>query len=510
MIFVNSLALLFLPWKNSCSLVNFVSVGVFERLIGNDRYLRLLTWMYKPVDSASMVVFRIGYGAIMFWEVTRYFDHNWIRNYYTGKEFYFTYPGFSWVSPWPSLELMEAHFILIAVLAVFIGIGLFYRLAAAGMFVAFSYVYLLEQARYLNHFYFVALVALTMIFVPAHRTFSVDALLKSKLKSWPFLQDGAKKFMDNWAVWAVKIQFGITYFYGGLAKLNEDWLQGYPLSDWIADESHVPIIGPYVHERWMGLFLSYSGLILDLLFVPLLLWKRTRWIGLFFAFAFNLMNHFMFNIGIFPWFMIVGTLLFLEPDWPKRFWDFCTLDAKLRAESLRLRMSALQKKSRRSLGAGRFKFTTGQKWLAGFMITFFAYQFLFPFRHFLYPGVVHWTEEGHKYAWHMKLRSKRGRVEFRIKDPDSGRDFIIDPDDYLNRRQESKMSSRPDMILQFAHWLRDNYQAQGMTNVEVYAESFAALNGRAEQRLVDNTVDLAKVKFSLLPADWIVPLYAER
>jgi len=35
-------------------------------------------------------------------------------------------------------------------------------------------------------------------------------------------------------------------------------------------------------------------------------------------FAFHLMNHFMFNIGIFPWVAMAGTLIFLEPDWPRR------------------------------------------------------------------------------------------------------------------------------------------------------------------------------------------------
>jgi len=155
-------------------------------------------------------------------------------------------------------------------------------------------------------------------------------------------------------------------------------------------------------------------------------------------------------------------------------------------------------------------FTTQKRVVAGFMVVFFAFQFLFPFRHFLYPGVVHWTEEGHMYSWHMKLRSKGGRARFVIKDPDSGREFQIDPDDYLNGRQERKMSTRPDMILQFAHWLRDNYREQGMENVEVYALVTASLNGRERQDLIDPTVNLAKVEWSLWPADWIVPLSSER
>lgn len=485
-------------------MLNLAPMCALERLIGTHRYQRFLEYFFRPVDGSSIAVFRMAYGAILLWEVTRYFDHNWIKAYYTGKTMYFTYPGFSWVHPLPSLELMEAHFILIGVLSVMVILGLCYRFAAVGLAVAFSYVYLLEQARYLNHFYFVILVAVAMIFIPAHRSWSMDSWMKRRFSWWPFLKNPSP-YTDNWGLWALRAQFGITYFYGGIAKLNEDWLRGYPLSDWISDETDVIFIGQWVQERWMGLFLSYSGLIMDLLFVPLLLYKPTRWVGFIAALAFNFMNNQMFSIGIFPIFMVAGTLLFWEADWPKRVWDYCTLDEKLRVTSYELRVTRLHEKAK-VLSMHTIK----KRLLAGFMVLFFAYQFLFPFRHFLYPGSVHWTEEGHMYAWHMKLRSKSGSVEFIIKDPDSGREFTVDPEDYLNDRQEKKMRTRPTMILQFAHWLRDKYKEQGMTNVEVYVDSFVSLNGREEQRLIDPSVDLAKERWSIFPADWIVPLHTER
>ena len=445
-----------------------------------------------------MAVFRFLYGSIMVWEVTRYFDHHWIESYYTDKLFYFTYRGFGWVHPWPSLELMEWHFIIMGVFAALVAVGLFYRVSAVCLAVMFSYVYLLEQARYLNHFYFVILVAIAMIFIPAASAWSIDSWRK---KRKGIIEGG---MIPQWGLWAIRAQFGITYFYGGIAKLNEDWLQGYPLSDWISDDSDMFLIGPYVHERWMGLSLSYAGLMLDLLFVPLLLWKKTRWIGMSAALAFNLMNDHMFSIGIFPWFMICGTMLFFEADYPRVILDFWT---KTRQHS---KIASGNRVSAREKHRLLLNFTTQKRVVAGFMVVFFAFQFLFPFRHFLYPGVVHWTEEGHMYSWHMKLRSKGGRARFVIKDPDSGREFQIDPDDYLNGRQERKMSTRPDMILQFAHWLRDNYREQGMENVEVYALVTASLNGRERQDLIDPTVNLAKVEWSLWPADWIVPLSSER
>ncbi len=496
-VFVNSLSSPYQIWQNPYSLLNFGPVKIFDRITGHRRFQDLLQWMYRPIDGSSVAAFRAGFGAIMMWEVWRYFDHNWIERYYTGKIFYFTYPGFSWVHPLPNVAWMEALFLFIAALGFLIAIGFLYRYATVLMFFCFSYVYLLEQARYLNHFYFVALVALAMIFIPANRTWSVDAWFSKK-----------KEAMPQWGLWMLRLQFGITYFYGGIAKLNHDWLRGYPLSDWISDETHLFLIGPYVGERWMGLFMSYAGLILDLLFVPLLLYRPTRWIGFGLALAFNLMNAHMFSIGIFPWFMIVGTLLFFEADWPKRLWDFCTLEnGKWKTESAK----------RKEKSSVLLRITTEQKAIALLMAIFTAFQLLFPFRHFFYPGSVHWTEEGHMYSWHMKLRSKNGSIHFVIKDPDSGKVFEIDPDEYLNDRQVRKMKTRPQMILQFAHWLRDRYQSQGMENVEVYTESFASLNDHERQRFIDPEVDLAKIRWSPLPNSmhqglppekdgWIVPL----
>ncbi len=468
-------------------MLNSGPMALLMRLIGKERYTRVLQWMYTQTDGSSVAVFRMLFGAIVMWEVWRYFDHNWIESYYTGKQVYFTYPLFHWVHPWPTLALMEAHFLFIGLCGFLVAVGLFYRPAAALLFVSFSYVFFLEEARYLNHFYFVMLVQLAMVFIPAHTTWSVDAAIKKRFDWWPFLKKHNFGTVDVWSVWYIRMLFGITYFYGGIAKITPDWLSGYPLSRWISDDDHLFLIGPYVHERWMGLFLSYSGLLLDLAFVPLLVWKKTRWLGYILVLAFNLMNAHMFSIGIFPWAMIAGSLIFFESDWPRKM---------LKAKSQKLREKREQ----------LLKITTRQQWLAGFLFVFTAYQLLFPFRHFLYPSNVHWTEEGHKYSWHMKLRSKSGDTRFVVKDKKADATWAVEPSDFLNSRQVRKMSARPDMILFFAHWLRDYYDEQGI-DVEVYADSFARLNGRDSQRLIDPSVNLADQPWSIWHSDWIVPLH---
>ena len=68
------------------------------------------------------------------------------------------------------------------------------------------------------------------------------------------------------------------------------------------------------------------------------------------------------------------------------------------------------------------------------------------------------------------------------------------------------MSTRPDMILQFAHHLAALWESEGYEGIEVRTRVMASLNGRPRQLLIDPDVDLAREPRSLLPASWIVPL----
>ena len=55
------------------------------------------------------------------------------------------------------------------------------------------------------------------------------------------------------------------------------------------------------------------------------------------------------------------------------------------------------------------------------------------------------------------------------------------------------MSSQPDLILQLAHHVRDDFERRGLGPVEVHADAVASLNGRRLSALVDPEVDLATI-----------------
>ncbi len=67
------------------------------------------------------------------------------------------------------------------------------------------------------------------------------------------------------------------------------------------------------------------------------------------------------------------------------------------------------------------------------------------------------------------------------------------------------MSTQPDFILEYAHFLKDHFEQQGHQDVEVYVESYAAMNGRRSRPYIDPSVNLAAVKKSFKHKDWILP-----
>ncbi len=455
---------------------------------------RITAALFRPVDIAFLVYFRIVFGGIMLWEVYRFFTHNWISRYYIEPVVHFTYYGFSWIKPWPGRG-MYVHFFVLGAAAFCIMIGFCYRIAASIFFVGFTYVFLLEHARYLNHFYLVCLISFLLIFLPANRAASVDSLLRPKIRS---------DTVPAWTLWLLRAQVGIAYFFGGIAKLNRDWLVGgEPMRIWLSPFIKLPVFGPIVQNEWVVYGFVYGGLFLDLFIVPLLLWRRTRPFAFVAAILFNLMNAIIFSIGIFPWFMLAASLIFFPPELLRRFvraikssgYSGLDDDAPEAVQSTLLAKpevnSPLMPFQRRTLGL---------------LAAYLAVQIVMPLRHYAYPGNVSWTEEGHNFSWHMKLRTKGGRSTFTVVHPQSGQQWTVDPAQYLPQWQLIKMSTKPDLIVQFAHFLAEEKKRQGYDNVEVRAKSMASLNGRQQQLMIDPAVDLTKVEVGLLPARWILPL----
>ncbi len=459
---------------------NLFTGEIFE-IVGKNKWKNL----FGQTDISTLVLFRVVFGCIMLWEVFRYIEYDWIYRYWIEPKMNLTYWPFDWVHPLPG-DGMYFLFYALGILAFFITIGFAYRISTVLFFLGFSYQFLLEQTRYLNHFYLVILVAFIMIFLPLNRSMSVDAKINPKIKS---------ETASLWCLWLIRFVLALPYFFGGIAKINYDWLHGQPLAIWLADDTSLPIIGKYFTENWMILFMSYSGMLLDLLIIPVLLFKRTRLIGFIAILSFHLINDQIFTIGIFPWFMIFATTLFFSPSWPRKIYN------ALRPEPKKWNLDI------QNISPAPIKLNKNQKIVAYFLAAWFLFHITVPLRHFIIPGNSNWTEEGHRYAWHMKLRTKRGIGQYKVVDKSNGETIaFVDPADYLEDWQLRKMAGRPYLIHAFVKQVAKAYSKKGI-DVAIYAQVIATLNGRAYQDLIDPNVDLANQKRpSFPPASWIIPL----
>jgi vitamin K-dependent gamma-carboxylase len=435
---------------------------------------------FTPVDIASLVFFRIAFGLLMVWKVWLYYSHGWVAVDWIEPRFHFTYYGFSWIHPWPG-NGMYVHWAVLGVLGLFIAAGFLYRLSTILFFLGFTYTFLLEQATYLNHTYLICLLSFLLVFIPADRAFSADGWLNPKIRS---------QAAPAWSLWLLRAQMGFVYFYGGLAKIEPDWLRGEPMRAWLAQRTNFPIIGPFFREEWMVYSVTYGGLLLDLLIVPLLLWRRTRAVAFCMALVFHFLNAHWFTIGVFPYLAICATTLFLSPSWPRK------IAFIFRREFTPISADIGQPPSRR------------KQWVVlGLIASYLAIQVLVPLRYFLYPGRVNWTHEGRRFSWRMMLTQVRTRAFFYVTDPNSGRSAQVNPRQYLNANQTNKIGYRPDMILQFAHYLASDLPHLGPKALKVEARIFNSINGRKPELFVDPNVDLAAEPRSLRHAHWILPMH---
>jgi vitamin K-dependent gamma-carboxylase len=450
------------------------------------RFARLQERLFVPVDGASLAVFRILFGLVMAWECTRYFSKGWIAPNWIEPTFYFTFWGFDWVQPWGG-EGMYWHWRAIGLLGLLVALGLFYRVSCALLFLSITYVFLLDKAWYLNHIYLVCLIAFVLIFVPAHRTWSLDAVLWKRVRS---------AAVPTWALWLVRAQIAVVYFGGGLAKLNPDWLRGEPLRQWLAESTDFFLLGRFFEYEWFVYLFAYGGLLLDLFIVPFLFWRRTRLLAFAALVFFHVTNSELFNIGIFPWLALGASTIFFAPDWPRRAlaWLRWAVTGRRGARAVALPAAATPAPWRRNL-------------VLGFVGVYLLIQVALPLRHWLYPGNVHWTEEGHRFAWHMKLRDKEA-VEFDVVvvHPGTGKREEVVLEDHLSPNQLEEMPTRPDMIRQFADHVADKFEEQGRPRPEIYVRALIQLNDHEPQLMIDPKRNLAAIPDRpFTHANWILP-----
>lgn len=447
--------------------------------LGRD-YLNSLT------DGASLSLFRIGFGVIL----THYLLSNLagmrLDYIFYSPSYHFRYPGFEWV-PVLSIGYLKLLWGLAAISSFLITLGFFYRIASALLAFSYTWIFLQDQVYYLNHYYFVVILSWLMIVIPANRRFLFLPTEEA--------EDERNHLVPNWSIALIRFQVGIPYFFGGIAKLQSDWLSGHTARMFLGNRPWHEWIQQFLPEDTITYLMTFGGLSFDLLVVPALLYKRTRRYAYGLAVLFHLANAYLFPIGIFPWLMIIATTIFFSPDWPLTFI----------AKAKKIRKGQASKGESIAAVAPRGKqnpppcnellqANVVPRWrnytLVLLLVSFALIQITVPLRCFLSNRDPSWVEKGHKFAWHMMLRNINGKVKFYSVDIDTRNAEVVALSNYISHAQYRYAKTKPPLLQKLATHIADQIKESDGRSVEIYALALASLNGREPEYLIDPTVPL--------------------
>jgi hypothetical protein len=445
--------------------------------------------LFDPVSIASLAFFRLAFGLCLILHIGPHAlgDSPYLETAAPASRF--AYPGLAWL---PQLSEDAMRFVLMAMLFSALGItlGLAYRLSAGFYALGAAYFHFADPAKFHNNHYLVVLLTVLLTMMPAHGAASIDAWLRPAIR---------RTTTPRWTVWMLRFQVGVPFFFSGLSKLNSEWLRGFPaIYHWKSFVLAHEWAAPLPPEIMAGL-IAWTGALTDASVVPLMLWRRTRLCGFALAILFNLGNALLFSgpffgVAMFPWIMIAGVTIFLDPDWPRR------------VPFLSRYGSAWSPGSVLPQAVPATPLTAGRKLTIGFLTVWVLIQALVPLRHHLYPGHPLWTEAGHRHAWQMMSSYKVGTILFHVTDPATGESWIRHGFGPIGGRRYLVFQVSPALIYQYANHLKRTMADHGRPDCEVRVEALVSLNGRSPQRLIDPAVDItaAPPRWGYHP--WVLPL----
>jgi len=433
------------------------------------------------------------FGSLLLFESVNYGIFLCLHCMFKSPDLLFKYHGFEWVGLFPGFGL-EMVFLVMGLSAIGVMLGLYYRWSMLICTLCLAYLFLLDQALYLNHFYLALLFCGIMIVMPANAIWSLDA----KRKRFP-----AFNTVPAWTRFWLIAQLEIVLLYAGIVKINMDWLNLEPMRLWMTNRSHDSIyFFQWITQDWGIAAASYGSILLHIVGAPLLLWRKTRlWVFFIYCF-FHINNALVFNIGIFPWMTIAATLVFFDPDWPRQFYAWWQSKRNSEYKPPVAHYSAPTTASQSVANSTAAKI--GSVFIVLFISAWLVVQVVLPLRHWSMPGDVAWNEAGHRFSWRMKLRSKRGRATFYVVKNDQAA-IKVDPNSHINRRQVRKMACIPDLIWQYAKFLEEQYTTAESDEVKVYVDTLCSLNTREPVPLVNRLVDLTTIPRTEPVQNWILP-----
>jgi len=388
------------------------------------------------------------------------FTHSGLPRY-SNSYFHFTYPFFGWIHP--LAESLVNPFLWVAMLsAIMISIGLFYRVSTALYFLVYTYLFLIDVSYYNNHYYLIALVSGVMVFLNLANAFSLDSLI--------FRSRGATPV---WHRHFLAFHIILVYFFGGVSKLlNPQWITGDAMHEMLV--SRLASLGLDLTSHALttvAQVMTIGGTLFDLSIGIFLFWKRTFWLAVVGVVAFNLINAYTFNIGVFP-FIMLGSLVL--------FYSF-----------------SAEKSTNSGVAPSIF--------VRGLIGAYAMVLILTPIRHLFISGDSFWTSEGYLFSWNMKPGTKSVDAIYLIRDQATGLKYTVDPHEYLTPPAYLALGKYPLVAPQFAHFLSRKASLWNIQNPEITAIIKVSRNRGPYYSVIDPNINLIDLSYHPLQRNaWIV------
>ena len=267
--------------------------------------------LFQPVDALPLGIFRFLFGFLLCIEFL-VLSRETFPHYYIEPVCHFTYPVFDLLGLKPlSKPFLWLIFNVLQISTVGIMLGLFTRISLIVFTSAFGYFFFMESSVYTNHYYLIFLLSFLMCFGHSGSLFSFDSLINKNTR---------RVQVDYWELFLLRFQICVVFFFGGIAKLNADWLvRGAPL--YLNLVKHLSFLGYPLQEKWMAVVLSWGGMLSDFGLGILLLINRWHKLSFICLCLFNGINILFFGLGIktFPYLMISTYILFLPTPIVREF-----------------------------------------------------------------------------------------------------------------------------------------------------------------------------------------------
>ena len=437
-------------------------------------------WLFIGTDPMPLALFRIAFGYL----IMRYGqeaitsgrahrDHEW-----SGLRF--KYDFYEWLGP--DMGPPHCYWIYYAMGAAGFGImiGWPYRLSSAVFTATFVWHFFVEASHYNNHYYLMFVLGFLFTYS------SADACLKFspvEFGKWLWAcafgaktppaavaasasSGGEKKKVEaaapsfpeegtalvdpipNLHHFLFRGLVLFVFFYGFVAKLNNEWISGHVMRAGMEGMEDPP----WLLQEICVFFLAWGGLVFDGVGPLYLCYNPLRIPALIIFAFFNVANMLMFQIGCFPWMMLGSMVLLCETHTMRdRIRQGLWWCSQVKADTLTWgRLPAVEKRARaftRYLGFRLFPKVPAYKdavhqlfkhetyysmpngvlrppaprpmpsypkpyrmltTLVLFLILML--EFTFPLRNWVYhhgtDQQVAWTEHGRKFSWHMMSRHK--------------------------------------------------------------------------------------------------------